>query len=249
MAVAIQPDRLTVLRRLVEAYWRDRGQFSRKKVLRTCPMCGYHGIFVSVGRPSRWDARCAGCGSRERHRLTYLWANAGGIDRLAGKRILHFAPERAVIRQMRGNRLYDTADLHQADVTHRVDITATKLFSDSYDVVIAHHVLEHIDDDRQAMGELFCLLKPGGIAILSVPINGSRQDTYENPAITSAAERFVHFGAEDHKRLYGLDFADRLADARFVVETFRMPPDQEVQFGLLPDEWIYIATKPAAPSS
>jgi SAM-dependent methyltransferase len=31
----------------------------------------------------------------------------------------------------------------------------------SYDVVIPHHVLEHIDDDRQAMRELFRLLKRG----------------------------------------------------------------------------------------
>jgi len=183
--------RLTVVRRLIEAVWRDRGQFSRAKIPRTCPMCGYSGTFISVGRPSRWDARCAGCGSRERHRLTHLWAVADGGDRFAGKRILHFAPERAVIQQMRGNRLYDTADLHQADVTHRVDITGTNLFSDTYDVIIAHHVLEHIDADRQAMAEIHRLLRAGGVAILSVPVNGTRDATYENPAITAKAERFV----------------------------------------------------------
>ena len=241
--------RLTVMRRLIEAFWRDRGQFSRKKVPRTCPMCDYTGIFVSVGRPSRWDARCAGCGSRERHRLMHLWATAGGADRFAGKRILHFAPEQAVIRQMRNNRFYDTADLHQADVTHRVDITATNLFSDTYDVVIAHHVLEHIEADRQAMAEIFRLLKPGGVAVLSVPINGTREATYENPAITAVAERFAHFGAEDHKRLYGLDFSQRLMDAGFSVETFRMPQHDEGRFGLLPDEWLYLAREPASPAS
>lgn len=209
-------------------------------------MCGYSGTFISVGRPSRWDARCAGCGSRERHRLTHLWAVADGGDRFAGKRILHFAPERAVIQQMRGNRLYDTADLHQADVTHRVDITGTNLFSDTYDVIIAHHVLEHIDADRQAMAEIHRLLRAGGVAILSVPVNGTRDATYENPAITAKAERFVHFGAEDHKRLYGLDFAERLAGVGFVVETFRMPQHDEVRFGLLPGEWLYLARKPVS---
>jgi hypothetical protein len=43
----------------------------------------------------------------------------------------------------------------------QVDITAVGLPGASYDVVIPHHVLEHIDNDRQAMRELFRLLKRG----------------------------------------------------------------------------------------
>jgi len=34
----------------------------------------------------------------------------------------------------------------------------------SNDVVITHHVLEHITGDPPAMRELFRLLKPGGVA-------------------------------------------------------------------------------------
>ena len=238
--------RWTMLRRLIGAWLRDRRQFSRATLARTCPICGYHGMFISVGHPPRWDARCLSCGSRERHRLTHLWVTEGGGDRFAGKRILHFAPEKTVMRQMRGNPLYETADLHQPGVTHRVDITRVPLPDASYDVVMAHHVLEHIDDDAQAMRELFRLLNPGGVAVLSAPINATRQQTYENPAITSPAERFAHFSAEDHKRYYGLDFADRVAAVGFAVETFRLPPEQEVRYGLLRDEWITIARKPVA---
>jgi SAM-dependent methyltransferase len=170
----------------------------------------------------------------------------GGGNKLAGKRILHFAPEKTVMRQMRTNPLYETADLNQKGVTHRVDITRVPLPDASYDVIIAHHVLEHIDDDRKAMRELFRLLTPGGVAILTAPINASRQATYENAAITAPEDRFAHFSAEDHKRYYGLDFADRLAAEGFHVETFRMPPEQEVTYGLLRDEWIAIARKPSA---
>ena len=64
----------------------------------------------------------------------------------------------------------------------------------------------------------FELLTPGGIAILSVPLNASRQDTYENPGITTPGERFVHFSGDDHKRYYGLDFTDRLAAVGFIAE-------------------------------
>jgi SAM-dependent methyltransferase len=174
----------------------------------------------------------------------HLWATSGGGDRLAGKRILHFAPEKAVVRQMHANGSYETADLHQPGVTHRIDITCIPLAAASYDVVIAHHVLEHIDDDRAAIRELFRILRPGGCAVLTVPINASRAETYENAAITRPEDRVAHFSAPDHRRYYGLDFASRLEEAGFGVTNFRLPPDQEVRFGLQRDEWLVIATKP-----
>lgn len=234
----------TQLRRLIGAWWHDRSQFRERRLRHTCPICGYHGVFISVGHPPRWDARCLNCGSRERHRLTHLWVTQDGGDRLAGKRILHFAPEKIVMRQMRGNPLYETADLYQPGVTHKVDITNVALPDANYDVVMAHHVLEHIEDDRQAMRELFRLLRPGGFALLTTPINASRQQTYENPTITTPDARYAHFSQADHVRYYGLDFADRLAEVGFTIDTFRMPPEQEPVYGLLRDEWIVIARKP-----
>ncbi|MBV8457235.1 MAG: class I SAM-dependent methyltransferase [Acetobacteraceae bacterium] len=230
-------------RRLLEAVWRDPSQFRRRIVKRTCPICGYHGIFISVGHPPQWDVRCLECGARHRHRLTHLWVTEGGGNRLAGRRILHFAPEKAVVRQMRSNPLYETADLHQPGVTHSIDITRIPFPDATYDVVIAHHVLEHIDDDRAAVREIHRILRPGGFAILTTPINGTRETTYENPAITDPVLRTLHFSAPDHRRYYGLDFETRLQDAGFTTERFRLPPDQEVKYGLLRDEWITIAYK------
>jgi SAM-dependent methyltransferase len=232
------------VRRLLGAVWRDPGQFRRRIVKRTCPICGYHGIFISVGHPPMWDVRCIECGGRHRHRLTQLWITEGGGNRLAGRRILHFAPEKAVMRQMRGNPLYETADLQQTGVTHRIDITRIPFAEATYDVVIAHHVLEHNDDDRAAMREIHRILRPSGFAILTTPINGTRETTYENPAITDPVLRTLHFSAPDHRRYYGLDFETRLQEAGFTTERFRLPPDQEVQYGLLRDEWITIAHKP-----
>ena len=232
-------NKITRARRLTAAWLLDRRQFRGGRLARTCPICGYHGMFISVGHPGRWDARCLNCGSRERHRLLHLWITEGGGDKLAGKRILHFAPEKAFMRRMRGDPLYETADLMQAGVTHRID----KLPGAAYDVVMANHVLEHIPDDRAAMRELFRLLKPGGLALLTVPINATRAATYENPTIASPARRWAHFSAHDHVRYYGLDFADRLAEAGFRVETFRVSPEDEVRYGLLRDEWVYVARK------
>lgn len=233
----------TIARRLAGAWLRDRHQFAGGKLSRVCPICDHTGVMIAVGHPPRWDARCAHCGSRERHRLLWMWATEGGQNRLHGKRILHFAPEKALRQALRDNPGYETADLRQRGVTHQVDITRLPMAAETYDVVIANHVLEHIDDDRQAMRELFRVLRPSGTALLTVPINPTRQQTYEDPAITDPLVRAAHFNAPDHRRYYGLDFADRLRDAGFEVETFRVTPAQEVTFGLLPMEWLYVATR------
>jgi len=234
----------TITRRLIGAWLRDRKQFSGGRLPRLCPICDYYGMMIGVGHPSRWDARCPQCGSRERHRLLWLWVTSAATNRLAGKRILHFAPEKALRRALRDNPRYKTADLVQRGVTHRVDVTQLPMASETYDAVIANHVLEHIDDDRLAMRELFRVLRPGGSALLTTPVNPTRRETYEDAAITDPVERHAHFNAPDHRRFYGLDFADRLTDAGFLVETFRMTPAEEVTFGLLPMERLYVATRP-----
>jgi len=233
-----------VYRRIVSAWFRDPTQFNREMPRFTCPICQYRGIFISVGRPTRWDCRCPQCGSRERHRLTWLWLHQTGKNAFDGKKILHFAPEKIWMRLMRDNPLYETADLLQKGVTHQVDFTKVPLPDHSYDVVMAHHVLEHIDDDTAAMRELFRLLRHDGIAVLSVPINTSRERTHEDFSIMDPAGRRKHFGGTDHKRFYGLDFADKLQNVGFSVETFRMSPHDEAKYGMQNDEWIYIARKP-----
>ena len=238
-----RPLNVKVARRIIAAWLRDPTQFNRAMPRFDCPVCNYHGIFISVGRPTRWDCRCPQCGSRERHRLTWLWLHENGGDKFAGQRILHFAPEKIWLRNMRHNPLYETADLKQAGVTHRVDFTQVPLPDESYGVVMAHHVLEHIDSDRKAIGEIWRLLRHGGIAVLSVPVNTSRNETHEDLALTDPAARRKHFGGTDHKRFYGLDFADRLKQAGFRVETFRLDPWKEARYGLQNDEWIYIAHK------
>jgi SAM-dependent methyltransferase len=229
---------------MVSAWLRDRHQFDGGKLSRLCPICGHQGAMISVGHPPRWDARCASCGSRERHRLLWLWATRDGGTELARKHILHFAPEKALRHALRNNPLYETADLYQTGVTHRVDVRHLPLPDATYDVVIANHVLEHIDDDRQAMAELYRVLRPKGVALLTVPINPTRATTYEDPAIIDPVRRQAHFNAPDHRRFYGLDFADRLKAVGFAVETFRVTPAEEVRFGLLPMEWLYVATRP-----
>ena len=72
-------------------------------------------------------------------------------------------------------------------------------------------------DDQKAMIELLRVLSDTGFALIDVPIDYSRADTYEDFSITSPAERTKAFCQWDHVRLYGRDFAGKLERAGFKV--------------------------------
>lgn len=51
----------------------------------------------------------------------------------------------------------------------KASLTALPFASDSFNLILAMDVLEHIDDDKQAMAELSRVLRPGGLLIVTVP--------------------------------------------------------------------------------
>lgn len=65
------------------------------------------------------------------------------------------------------------------------------------------------------------VLKPGGWAILMVPINPD-VDTFEDPSVTDPEERKRLFGQYDHVRQFGRDYADVLSKAGFKVTADRL---------------------------
>jgi SAM-dependent methyltransferase len=99
-----------------------------------------------------------------------------------------------------------------------IDISQINHPDNMFDALLCCHVLEHVPDDRQAIRELYRVLKPGGWAILQVPIDYGKVVTFEDNRITSPAEREKYFGQNDHLRLYGRDYPQRLEKAGFKVE-------------------------------
>ena len=59
------------------------------------------------------------------------------------------------------------------------DLAACPLPDACVDAVVLLNVLEHIQDDAQAMGELARILKPGGILVLEVPAGPRLYDNYD----------------------------------------------------------------------
>ena len=164
--------------------------------------------------------------------------------------MLHVAPEMQLHRVIRShpNIDYVTADLNSPFAMVKMDITNIEYEDNVFDVIICNHVLEHIPDDRKAMAELYRVLKPGGWAILQVPISLSLDRTLEDSTITTPEEREKIFGQEDHVRIYAKDYKDRLVLVGFRVKVDRFEgkgSDSDIRkYGLLRDENIYVCSKP-----
>lgn len=112
--------------------------------------------------------------------------------------------------------------------------------------MICNHILEHVEDDRQALRELHRILKPGGWGIVLSPMDSSRKETFEDDTITDPAERTRVFGQYDHRRIYGRDYADRLRSAGFEVADIDFAAsltEAERRLYALPDDHIYVVYK------
>jgi hypothetical protein len=104
------------------------------KTPRTCPICGYHGMFSPVRhKPEIW---CPCCDSRPRHRLLKLWMDREMVleakETEGRAKVLHFAAEPWVRGwfEERG-AAYVTADINDL-FELQLDITAMDLPDASY---------------------------------------------------------------------------------------------------------------------
>lgn len=195
------------------------------------------------------DPVCPHCSSAARHRLLALYLKERTPFFDARLRVVHFAAEYCFMRRFSRlpNLDYVAADLDPPRAAIRLDLTAIDLPTDSVDVVICSHVLEHVVEDRVAMRELRRIISPGGQALIMVPVDRSRAVTYEDPTIVTPAARLAAFHQEDHVRIYGRDFPERLHSAGFAVEpqtAAQFAPWAQQRFGL-PEkdaEAVYVCT-------
>ena len=205
-----------------------------------------------VGGGRRQHATCPVCLSTDRERLIYLyllWNTRLFFGEKA--KLLHMAPESMLGRVLSRQKSLDyvSADLQAPDVMLHIDLCDIPLEDEVFDVILCNHVMEHIPEDGLAMRELHRVLKPGGFAILQTPIAMDLKTTYEDPSITSPQEREIAYGQWDHVRIYGRDYAHRLADAGFQVDLFNWKTDADflenpgMTHGLNTEEVLYIAHK------
>lgn len=219
----------------------------------TCPCCGVHvRTFTHGGGSFRARDRgyCPRCNAKARHRRIWLFLEQHTNLFTEHLSLLHIAPHYSLARRFvtLSNLAYVSADLEPRPcVNVQLDVTAVALPDNTFDAAICVHVLEHVQHDGRAMQELYRVLKPGGWALVSVPIRLD-QPTYEDPAITTPEERRAAFGEAGHVRFYGYDLRDRLESCGFRVQLYpaaNVDHATRDRYGLLNDENIFLCTKPA----
>lgn len=204
-----------------------------------------------VGAGRRAGAQCPVCRCLDRERLVYLYLRyKTDLFKRSGA-LLHVAPEPMLSNTLRKSPTVDylSADFDPGNVMVQIDVTAIKYPDCTFDYIICNHVLEHVIDDLRAMRELYRVLKPGGWAILQVPVSQVLAKTYENFDITEPKEREKAFGQSDHVRIYGSDYKNRLESAGFEVKEFDWSEEAQIFGGcenkhsLIRDEKIFFARK------
>lgn len=191
------------------------------------------------------------CSDRDRLYALFLEQYFRKLDPSEKHRFIDFAPAPQLGAFIRSFPMIDyrSADLFAPGVDDRVDIMDLQIYdTGSIDFFLCSHVLEHVPDDRKAIAELHRILKPGKCGIVMVPIILTLENTYENSAITQPAERWKHFGQDDHLRIYAKgDFLEKLHSAGFTVhqldaDVFGTPVF--LQHGIHQRSVLYVACKP-----
>jgi len=78
------------------------------------------------------------------------------------------------------------ADYHELKLVSTGDDGSPRFPEQDYDIVLASHVLEHVPDDREALMALHAHLRPGGVALLFLPLERPRHNPDHARTYTAA---------------------------------------------------------------
>lgn len=187
--------------------------------------------------------------SLERHRLMWLYLQKETDFFTSNLKVLHMAPEQSFYKRFRAmkNLDYTTCDLDSPIADVKADIQDLPFENNEFDVIFCNHVLEHVEDDKKALNELFRVMKPGGWGIFQVPIRYQLEKSFEDNSITDRKERIEKFGQYDHLRVYGMDYYETLKNVGFEVEKVNLSEklsDEEIKkFALEKNEILPVVRK------
>lgn len=218
-----------------------------------CPVCGSRFRAFTRGGGSlraRELGYCPRCNAKARHRRVWLHCQLETELFDSPHRLLHVSPKYCLSRRLAPMEGIDYSAIDLDPGNHLAslgDLTSLDYPDGHFDAVLCVHVLEHIPDDRAAIGEMWRVLRHGGWAVVNVPVD-LESTTYEDSAIVAPDDRRRAFGEADHVRVYGADISDRLADAGFEVSIFPadlIDGDLAERYGLTTDEHVFHCVKPA----
>lgn len=227
-----------------------------------CPFCGYNGALELMGADrfpvlrelqvigaGRRAARCPKCKSSDKERLIFTYLkDVKKLDSSKGISTLHIAPEYNLqlwLKSISSKYIAGDAFLQNQkfeDDVQFVDIRHTRFSDNQFDYIICNHVICDIKEDREALSEIFRILKNGGEAILQVPITKVSK-TVENLNAITKEQKENAYGYGYHERIYNnIDYFELLSSIGFVVDVSNISA-QYSNYGINPQEDIYVCKK------
>lgn len=204
-----------------------------------CNMCGTE--LRNFEKLENGNLLCAICGSLPRTRR--LWKLLSEEFLKEDSAVLDFSPSRSLYRNLKKEpsiKYFSTDFENEFIADFRYDITNISAESETFDLIICYHILEHIIEDEKAMNELFRVLKPGGYLLVQTPFK--KGDIYEDLTLTSESERQKFFGQKDHVRIYSVSGLEkRLQNSSFTIEVRHFEGDEYL--GLTAGEKVIICCK------
>ena len=168
---------------------------------------------------------CPSCYASDRERAYAIWMKRHLDASQSNLHILDIAPSaatRSFIKKTFPLADYKCGDLFMPDVDYKLNLMDMyQIETESIDFFLCSHVLEHVRDDRQALRELWRVLRYGGKGICVVPIDLWQKEMDEDPDCTDVGERWRRFGQDDHVRRYSKQgYLARLREAGFFVKEY-----------------------------
>ena len=196
---------------------------------------------------------CPNCGESDRNRLYAMYLSNKFEEMRETRKQYSFLDLAPSIPLQKFIKSYDfiqyrSADLYMDNVDDKVDIMNMNIYSDDqFDIILCSHMLEHVEDDRKAMAELYRVLNPSGFAIIMVPIDLMLDADFEDKSIVSESDRWRYFGQGDHVRAYSKNgFVNKLKETGFVVHQYDEAYFGKWEFynkGINPHSVLYVVTK------
>ena len=206
--------------------------------------------FEIIGMGFRKNAICPNCFSKDRERLFFLFLqkliNEKSIN--YSSKIIHFSPEPSLERNFFRKNFsnYFTADIIKNKSDFIIDLQNFNFEEKNFDLVICNHVLEHIEDDNIALENIYSILKPGGLAILQVPLSTIIDIDFKKEGVASDIERLKFYGQSDHVRIYSeKNFLQKIKKIGFSINVNEMISEKNnlPSYGLNKKEKVIFATK------
>ena len=170
-----------------------------------CVICNYRGPFINKRARkkvrSRLNAKCPRCSAVERHQFQWqVLQEVFPEHRRQDLSVLHMAPEPCIADRLKVQvGAYLTAGLNRTNVDIQLDIRTLPFAAERFDLVLSSHVLQYVEDDVAGIKEVARVLKPGGIALLPVPLLHQRT---RRPNILDAELKMPHEPGPDYYERY-----------------------------------------------